>query len=113
MASEYPTNEEIDAFIATRGWGNFRCEVCNFQSWSQVTADEWPMQALMAVNQALAIPGPFFPLRAVVCNHCANTKLIFLQTVQRWAQSEEGKVLLGRSAGNLFDNAEASGDVNG
>lgn len=107
MADKVPTEGQIAAFLEVK-WKNFACEVCHSVQWATAAPDPWPVSAIMCVNTDMKTPGAFWPVSVLICGNCANTKLIFLQSVLLWLDSDEGRALQGSS-----EPYEATGMSNG
>lgn len=75
-------------------WGPYHCEVCKTMNWTTVRVDEYPMSGLIAFTNTGENQGAGWPVMPVLCNTCGNTKILSLDFVVDWLQTDEGKEAL-------------------
>lgn len=87
-----PDGISMNAFYVHK-WGNFGCEVCGARVWTWCSSETYPYMGIPAILPQDALASAFWGVMGLSCNNCGNLKLVNLQVVWNWLNSEEGKRL--------------------
>ena len=87
--------EELFPAYLSKKWNNLKCEICGSEQWALARSKEFPLCALGVVNPSLSLTDRYWPIIPVVCQICANTKLLWAKSVYDWAATPEGIAAMG------------------
>jgi hypothetical protein len=91
----------VPLFLKVR-WGWKHCDVCWRRQWTVGSDKEFPSGRLPTIDAEGQPARPYWPMVPLVCGRCGNTKLLSLDVVNNWANSEAGKLKIAKYKGTRW-----------